>query len=483
MARFTNILVLSSDDDKYQSLRVAFSYVFCAVSFFVFVSYTISTILYASQESNEFMECLVIELVILQVLFQFSFVFKDPYKLVRIVNGIKRKFSTVDLDIVESCKKAEIEWYWLFTAIVFLDFGFCVVQTHLLHSKEYAIRRTEIYGYKNPDNIVGFALYFPSFMHIDLSQPPFYQIYTVGSLVYVVCLGSAGGLTYTLMGIFCVHLSGQMRLLIKYIKMIDHYERTADGSVKYYTNIVTGQYFIWNKSQPTRITLHTMVKNSKHLKEFDETQFKTKVGIIQKIIAYNQLSDDLGSNGKRGRRLKDVVGEIMKARVNAVHVKAKDYNPIYEEFFIKQIIQYHQFLLSTRAQIETYMSPVVIPTCLGFILIAAFDIQIFLNYTSHVTFALSVLGLTLHVYKLVDYSDQVNTYHEEIRSLIYAESEWYLKSRRFRRMVNYILMRTNKPEHFSFNGGFVTYNKPFLLSLFIYTYKFFNWLLYVNQRK
>jgi hypothetical protein len=98
------------------------------------------------------------------------------------------------------------------------DFGFCVVQTHLLHSKEYAIRRTEIYGYKNPDNIVGFALYFPSFMHIDLSQPPFYQIYTVGSLVYVVCLGSAGGLTYTLMGIFCVHLAGNL-----FLRSASHY--------------------------------------------------------------------------------------------------------------------------------------------------------------------------------------------------------------------------------------------------------------------
>uniref|UniRef100_A0A8D8RRC1 Uncharacterized protein n=1 Tax=Cacopsylla melanoneura TaxID=428564 RepID=A0A8D8RRC1_9HEMI len=106
--------------------------------------------------------------------------------------------------------------------------------------------------------------------------------------------------------------------------MIPKQEKTKAGYLKYYTNIMTGQYFTWDPKHPNKIKLYT--RRSKHL---DGKQMTSEISVDTKVV----------------------IGSII---ANMKLKQDHDYedNPCYEVYFLKQIIQFQQFLFSFRYEVN-----------------------------------------------------------------------------------------------------------------------------------
>uniref|UniRef100_A0A8D8RVS9 Uncharacterized protein n=1 Tax=Cacopsylla melanoneura TaxID=428564 RepID=A0A8D8RVS9_9HEMI len=127
------------------------------------------------------------------------------------------------------------------------------------------------------------------------------------------------------------------------------------------------------------------------------------------------------------------------------------------------------------------MKPVVISTCFCFISLVALCSQIILTSEYKVAYALCLILLVLHLYKLVQFSDDLETANNKVQSMLYFDSKWYAKSREVQRLTAHMILRCQKSEHYSFHAGFVTFDRPLLLSLVKKTYSFINFLIFVNN--
>uniref|UniRef100_A0A8D8TBX8 Uncharacterized protein n=1 Tax=Cacopsylla melanoneura TaxID=428564 RepID=A0A8D8TBX8_9HEMI len=127
------------------------------------------------------------------------------------------------------------------------------------------------------------------------------------------------------------------------------------------------------------------------------------------------------------------------------------------------------------------MTPLVPSTCLGFIILVALCFRIIFTSEYKFTYTLCLILLVLHLHKLVQFSDALQSSNEKLQSMFYFESCWYAKSREVQRLTLQVLRRCQKSEHYSFYAGFVTFNRPLLLSLVKKTYSFMNFLIFVNR--
>lgn len=132
-------------------------------------------------------------------------------------------------------------------------------------------------------------------------------------------------------------------------------------------------------------------------------------------------------------------------------------------------------------QIERNMRPLVVTTCLAFILLVALCSQIVLKCHYKLPYGFILFLLVLHSTKLIEFSDVLEDHNQEIQALLYFDSPWYRKSRNFRFMVRQIVVQSVRSEHYSFFGGLIVFDRPLLLALWNNTYTFVNWLIYLNS--
>lgn len=125
--------------------------------------------------------------------------------------------------------------------------------------------------------------------------------------------------------------------------MISRQERDKNGNLKYYINIVTGQYFTCDPENPNKITLFTRQTISSNGKEENcfEINEKTR-NIIRQIIQHVNID--------RYTSVKEYDTFIRGNYENIYH--SHQYNPVYEEHFLKQIIKYQQLLLYCRSRVS-----------------------------------------------------------------------------------------------------------------------------------
>lgn len=131
-------------------------------------------------------------------------------------------------------------------------------------------------------------------------------------------------------------------------------------------------------------------------------------------------------------------------------------------------------------QVENNMRPVVIGTCLCFISLVALSCQIVLNSPFKISYGLCFILLILHLSKLVEFSESIDDSNQKIASIMYFDSKWYAKSKKIQKMISLMILRNQKSEHYTFHGGFVTFDRPLLLELIKNTYSFINILLYMK---
>jgi 7tm Odorant receptor. len=132
-------------------------------------------------------------------------------------------------------------------------------------------------------------------------------------------------------------------------------------------------------------------------------------------------------------------------------------------------------------QVQKNMRPVVISTCFCFISLVALSAQIMLKSQYKLAYSFCFILLILHVVKLAEFSNGIETCNRQIPSMLYFDFDWYTKSKSMKNMVSFIIRRSQKSEHYAFFGGFVTFHRPLLLSLMSKTYTFINWLIYMNR--
>lgn len=121
------------------------------------------------------------------------------------------------------------------------------------------------------------------------------------------------------------------------------------------------------------------------------------------------------------------------------------------------------------------MTPMVLSTCFSFVGLIALYIEIIFKCDYKIS---AVVGLCtfFQMYKYVEFSDSIEDCNLKIRSMIYFDSQWYMKSRNFQRMIKLIIQICQRSEHFSY-GGLIIFNRPLLVTLFRAIYSFMNCLL------
>lgn len=116
------------------------------------------------------------------------------------------------------------------------------------------------------------------------------------------------------------------------------------GNVKYYTNIVTGQYFICNPLRPNSVTLYTPRERSPptdDVKKSDanEQEDEKTMALIEHILSYYV-------NKKKAQSLANLENPLPQ------HLRIDHYNPLYEEHLLKQCIQWQQHLSMYRRKVS-----------------------------------------------------------------------------------------------------------------------------------
>ncbi|KAL1458929.1 hypothetical protein WDU94_010952 [Cyamophila willieti] len=257
-----------------------------------------------------------------------------------------------------------------------------------------------------------------------------------------IALGGIAGFKLPTLGIFSIHLKGQYQILLKYINLIENQDRDKQGNLKYYTNIVTGQYFTVDKGNRYKITVASRREYRDKLRKPNNVISPRDIRVIGRILDYNVC--------------------IQKYRhLNCMDL---DHNPIYEEYFMKQIIQYHQYLLSIRERVQNYVSPVAIPTCCLMITMEALCILVLFTSEQKITYSLIWVMLNIHLSMLVHFSEQLEEFNRQVQLRLFT-TKWYRRDHRMRTMVRMTLMRCNKSAHYAFYGGFVVYDRSTLLTL------------------
>ncbi|KAI5722206.1 hypothetical protein M8J76_005347 [Diaphorina citri] len=481
MADALNLLVTYSgnqEQSKWHGLRKVVERLSFGLIQVVFLLQLLSTLCYATKYKAELMEKLVEDLVVFQT-----------YDLINLVNLMKRNFSTVDPVVVTACAKEEKKWYLMFAALTASAFSLAVAEVHLVPAEGRDQMRAEMYGYKYPNNKVPINYYTPPFLNLDISAPPLYYIYSTLMPCAAFVLLVSACLTYTLLGVFSIHIKGQYDILLKYFTMIQKPDRDKWGHIKFYVNIVTGDYFICS-NDPTKIVLYTRASPSQ------ADNYRTVIG--------NMLSrTDQWTNC---HWIRDT--HLRKHMRRAIEKELC--SPLYDEFFLKQIIRHHQFLLQYRIKVQSFMTPMAASTCLLIVGLIGLDTQIVLTSEYKLTYffclilvALQIMKLVsfsesleykltyffclilvaLQIMKLVSFSESLEDCNRQFQRMVYTCSDWPFKSRSIRTLVQIVIQRTNKSEHFSFHGGVITYDRPLLLMLFTTTYRFLNWLVLVSKKE
>lgn len=141
-------------------------------------------------------------------------------------------------------------------------------------------------------------------------------------------------------------------MLHRYIKMVGRQEKDAEGNFKYFTNIVTGQYFTCDPRNPQKITLCTQRNKSTNRKQVDlNEKTKTIIGHILTHHVKNVQTKEYDFDDFTFRKLYFKFDHNIHNDLQMNH-----YNPIYEEYFLKQIIKYQQFLMYFRYRVSTCLS-------------------------------------------------------------------------------------------------------------------------------
>lgn len=110
--------------------------------------------------------------------------------------------------------------------------------------------------------------------------------------------------------------------------MILHPERDGSGKLKFYTNIVIGQYFTFDSANPNKICLCTPQMSSKQKGHKHDLSDSTKAVVGQILASHRRIDGDMKSSLWEHRNL------------------------VYEEHFLKQIIKYQQLLLQFRSKVS-----------------------------------------------------------------------------------------------------------------------------------
>lgn len=117
--------------------------------------------------------------------------------------------------------------------------------------------------------------------------------------------------------------------------MITKHDRDKWGNIKFYLNIVKGDYFIMNNSD--NVTLYLRLN-----------KVKSELDLTHEIERYmDQMKLIVQSTRYQTDEHKYPLGHLKAAKEKYMC------SFTYDEFFIKQIIQHHQLLLDLKYQVST----------------------------------------------------------------------------------------------------------------------------------
>jgi hypothetical protein len=118
---FRILMYYTTKDDiskyKYTSMWIIISHVRLFLGLSAVVLHVLSTVFLAVQDPIELMMKLVESIVISQTMFEYYLMRSNFQKFINLVNLMKMSFSTIDANIVRSCKKEEKVWFLTFLVL------------------------------------------------------------------------------------------------------------------------------------------------------------------------------------------------------------------------------------------------------------------------------------------------------------------------------------------------------------------------------
>lgn len=155
--------------------------------------------------------------------------------------------------------------------------------------------------------------------------------------------------------------SGQYDVLFRYIETLTKPDKDTWGNVKYYMNIVKGDYFIINRMNHSANVTLCMQLDKAQSKVDPAKETEQYLDLIEQIIqtSHCKMGKPVGKTGKHQMERLTTVEKKRSGNtgINEIEhlatVGNKDLLGLtYEEFLIKQIIQHHQLLREIKCRVS-----------------------------------------------------------------------------------------------------------------------------------
>uniref|UniRef100_A0A8D9EZP2 Uncharacterized protein n=1 Tax=Cacopsylla melanoneura TaxID=428564 RepID=A0A8D9EZP2_9HEMI len=212
-------------------------------------------------------------------------------------------FSRADKKVIRKCdRQAKQMWLTIWAVIVFATLGLVLEPVPPLPQNELDIRAT-IYGTEHPERRLPLTIKIP---FADESESWTYGILYVFEFYILMVYYTIGASTaMSLLPVTLIHVRGQYEILSQYVALIGREHRNSLGQRIFYLNIEKNKFVVIEKEKE------------------DSLGFLTP----------NQL---------KRRREKMRVEELRRQKV-------------YEAFYLRQIMRFHQTLLTFQDEVNKYI--------------------------------------------------------------------------------------------------------------------------------
>ncbi|KAL1449491.1 hypothetical protein WDU94_001993 [Cyamophila willieti] len=346
-----------------------------------------------------------------------------------IFKDLEYRFNTADPDILQKSQQKAMKKFYMFLTLFFCVIaGMISEMTKTLSENELAMR-VKMFGTKYPRRILIVTIWIPGIDESEMRN--FVLIFLIELyLGLIFILTAAVMIAYVPM--IAVHVEGQVQILCKYIQLLGSPHRDTEGNHIFFTDIMKNKYIF-----------------AMDIEGFEEHLIPKCSGNKQEMIVI-------------------VKNNAWKKKVEEA----------YEDHIFKQIIKFHQKMLTFVDQYMALLNPFVVIVRFGNGMVFSLALYQLITHPLEPSWIMfrcfcNFVTVMIQYYGFCDASETCDNYHIVMRrSLCY--SNWFKCSMTTRRNIQMMLVRLYKPNHPTFYKGTVVFSKPNFVSLLKLSYQIVN---------
>ncbi|KAL1449012.1 hypothetical protein WDU94_000255 [Cyamophila willieti] len=401
---------------------------FCVVAI---ISHFLSTILHSVHYLPEFFSCLLEDVTIIcTAVIILAFQYRIDF-IRSVIHFMETKFSTVDPKILAECHRKMLTTVKLFVALFMCVMAGLLAQWLTPMTEDELKLREALHGSKRQARRLMVNLWLPG---LDETESWTYELLClVQAYLAVTCALWSYVFFVTIFPMIVINAEGQMKILCRHIEMLGSPHKDSEGNQIFYTHFETNTYVS-----------------------------------VSSVLNFRTWSASPNSR-KTTQEL-----ELLK-RINVNKLRA------YEREYLKQLIRFHQNLLTFIEQIFQKIAPgvllIVIANYLN-ISITLYQVMVYSGHQSKTTLFKFLTELTLTLIQFYYYCDTMELWDDcqaRMRTSLYF-SRWYTCSLSTRKDIFLLLSRLRKPRHPRFCQGVIVLCNPWFVGLLRVCYQAVNFM-------